>query len=198
MMRLGIDIDGVLASFESGFIPLLKQVGCPAEFPIYDATFPPVWDWPEHYGATAAQVTAAWDALKANPFFWVRLAARPKAAEDIALLNTLTQHGHEVYFITTRPGVHAKFQTESWLRTRGMIMPTVLIAESAASKGAIARGLRLDAMIDDRPANLIEMPLTTMSFLLDAPYNRDWTGVVRVTSAVEMVELLVEVQREAA
>ena len=59
--RIGIDIDGVLANFESGYAPLLtKHSGI--QFPrLGQPDYPDEWDWDLAAGVTQEQISAAWE-----------------------------------------------------------------------------------------------------------------------------------------
>lgn len=97
---------------------------------------------------------------------------------------------HEVYFITTRPGKHAKQLTEDWLFGLGLSNPTVLIA--GQDKNPILTGLQLEFLVDDRFDNVYKAStlkgLTT--YMVDAPYNNgtEILGVKRVSSVMEALD----------
>src|SRR5207247_11337260 len=105
--------------------------------------------------------------------------------------------GWDVYFLTSRPGMCAKFQTECWLFGQGMkipYIPTVLILNHG--KADVVTALKLDAMIDDRPDNLMNLPSTCRKFLFKRPYNEQWydeegyRDTTRVTSVTEMLKII--------
>lgn len=159
-LRLGIDLDGVLANFTDAFADVLAKTSgrmLVTEYP-YD---PLVWDWPQHVGFTDAEVTAAWKRVHQSPDFWQSLLPKDGA---VAFLDQLWRwvayrnwgHGesHEVYFITNRDGLRAKDQTEQWLIRHGFggKHPTVLIARG--EKGPLVPALGLTHVVDDRPENL--------------------------------------------
>ena len=194
-MRIGVDVDGVLANFGLGMVEALRVVGCTTDIPVDAPDFPAVWDWFPYYGIDKTHVEAAYELIRNDYTFWVRLAPLVNARDDLRLLYNVFNNGHEVYFLTTRFGNRAKFQTESWLAMRGILCPTVLIADSPTCKGELARGLKLDAMIDDRPDNLLALPANTMPFIYKAPYNREWRehfpGLAWACGSVtEMIEVI--------
>lgn len=180
-MKIGIDIDGVLADFNRSFKELIKaQTGI--ELPPLNDSYPATWSYHTDAGVTEEQDNALWDYIGRSPF-WGTLLPLKDAPAILAWLNTLGSEGHSVYFITSRNGDMAKYWTELWLRLHGMETPTVLIS---SNKGNIAKGLRLDAFIDDRPENNYEVlqtakktkssasqkPWKPRVYLIDAPYNR--------------------------
>lgn len=210
-MKLGIDIDGVLANFTDSYAALLtERTGI--QFPKNSAEWPTVWYWDRAAGVQKADESAVWNRIK-NGDFWRHLRALPEASETLSTLSeSAYRNGNEVYFITTRPGQHAKRLTENWLIANGYEgSPTVLIAENEAAKGLAAKALALDVFIDDKPENCEQVVKATAVeeivgpgyaamrtgkvsypthvYLLDAPYNRDAviSGVARTYSVLEAV-----------
>ena len=172
----------MLSSFESGFAPILTDLtGC--RFPIDDPTFLKVWDWPEHYltlhynSRTKAEemVGKAWEIAKSDEKFWLTLKPYAHTRNALARLQWLVSDGHEVYFITSRPGVFAKRQTEMWLQLNGFRWetPTVIVSWE---KGLVAAGVNLDVFVDDKPDNLLkvrrQMGTRCSYYIVDYPYNR--------------------------
>lgn len=186
-MRIGVDLDGVLANFESQFAPLLSSLSHIA-FPLSDPNFPPVWDWPEHYGCSTAEVEAAWEIVVKDESFWARLAPFKDTTDaDLTVLRHARAAGHEIYFITTRLGVRCKEQSERWLYMQGYTNPTVIVSRK---KGPVAQGIELDLFVDDKPSNILEVQrhsLTTC-YLLDRPYNKTMDHPRRVRSVREMLD----------
>ena len=199
-MKFGIDVDGVLARFNEAFAErLVHHTGTrhvPGKVISTDAF--PQWHWPQYYGYTTTDIDATWERVKADISFWVNLQPYPNAVDELALLRSLRMSGHDIYFITARPGDRAKLQTERWLQDYGMLCPTVLIAYD---KGACARALPPDFYIDDRPENTEATPYTCGTFLVDRAWNRSWdsqrVGVLRVSGIAEAVERFLSGARNA-
>lgn len=64
----------------------------------------------------------------------------------------------EVIFVTQRPegaGETAQRQTQQWLRAHGFEFPSVFVM--SGSRGKLADALNLDAVIDDRPDNCLDV-----------------------------------------
>jgi len=194
-MRVGIDVDGCLANFNSGFIRRVIEVTGRNLFP--DNYEPTTWDYPTAVGYTEDEVNKVWENIQADPLFWLRL---PVYQGTCGFLMNLARQHHDVYFITARPGIEAKMQTELWLEVAGYESATVLIT---SKKGLAARTLDLDIYLDDRWENAKDVAVlsdgftahgktipprysTTKTFLLDRPWNRlgDETayGVTRIAS----------------
>ena len=119
--RIGIDVDGVLANFCGGMVALLRSLGCTTNLPLDNPTFPAVWYWNKHYGVPDDLWTKAWQVINEEETFWVHLKDLPNTRQDVTTLHQVFSNGHEIYFITSRPGLRSKFQTEAWLAVRQIL-----------------------------------------------------------------------------
>lgn len=64
----------------------------------------------------------------------------------------------EVLFITTRPlaaGATTQVQSQEWLAAKGFRHPSVYVVKG--SRGKVASALDLDAVVDDRPENCLDV-----------------------------------------
>jgi hypothetical protein len=202
-MRIGIDIDGVLAAFVPAYVEKLTKVSG-IQFPVGDPNFPSTWYFEREAGVTRPQENEVWDQIRQSAF-WATLLPMPGALDVIRELDQLSLLGRaDVYFITSRPGQSAKRLTEFWLTKLGMENPTVILADE---KGPVARGLKLDVFIDDRPENIADVfewtrrPQTpragdyagpqTRVYMIDAPYNRSMDmSAHRFTRVANVMEVL--------
>lgn len=170
MLRLGIDLDGCLADFEYGYL-LKLQAASGGNLLLPFGEDPPCWDWATEVGYTREQDARAWDSIKGDAMFWATLRPMLGAQKALTVLAQLYHEGHEVYFITNRPGVASHMQSMVWLINMGFPTPTVLIAEN---KGPVVAGLKLTHFLDDKPSNLesalAEAPECKL-FLLSHRYN---------------------------
>lgn len=188
-MIIGVDIDGVLADFNAHFIEYVIAVTGRDLFPARPFDIP-CWNYPEHYGYTPAEVSKVWVSIKQSASFWSRVSPYDDA---FSALDTLVDRFRDdVYFITARPGLLAKRQTEDWLRLVGYPKAAVLIT---SHKGLAARTLELDVYIDDKFENALEVAQTsTRSYLLTRPWNTAYalerTGITRVDSLGEFLTAL--------
>ena len=212
-MKIGIDVDGVLASFEEGYAKLIIAVTgkdlFPEPKPWWPTGCPPVWFWTQHFGYTQAEDSATWKAIKESPDFWQKLKILPGA---YTLRNLFQKYGflksHDIYFVTNRLGIRPKEQTERWLREHlGLSRPTVLLSEE---KGLIAKGLHLDCYIDDKDSNVLDVAKNavwaklgaegpviyrTRTYCLNKDYNKGMpesnsaTPYTRVDSVEEFLQL---------
>lgn len=196
-MRIGIDVDGVLADFVNPYIERVIAVTGEDRFPPrpFEVT---EWLTAQAYGYTGWQADAAMVSIYVDPFFWQNLPPYPNTKDDLVAIGGFIEKGHEVYFITARAGVRVKRQTERWLaaHTHGeaeLPVYTVLISEE---KGACAAALDLDAYLDDRPDNLLavhKQAPTTHTGMMTRPWNMKYQPlyVPRVTSVREFLDTLI-------
>lgn len=169
-MILGIDCDGVLADFNSAFINRVVHVTGKDLFPPRPFDIP-TWNYPEAYGYTKEEVSAVWEDIKADHYFWSSLPAYPGTLEALSSLEHRQYGGDEIYFVTARPGIDAKGQTERWLQCNGFYKPTVLIS---SAKGMCAQALKMDRYLDDRWENVVDVAKTpeTYAYMMARPWNR--------------------------
>jgi 5'(3')-deoxyribonucleotidase len=186
-MIIGLDIDGVLADFNTTFIQRIIDVTGKDLFPPWPFDIP-VWHYPQHFGYTEEELDfvngPVWKSVKEDAGFWFSLKAYPGAPE---FLSRLDPEFHDFYFLTQRAGVAAKAQTESWLeyhhyglKSNQFAFPTVLLT---ADKGACAKALKLDLYIDDKDENCLavnhESP-KTRCIMMARSWNHAHTGIARV------------------
>ena len=186
-MILGVDLDGCLADFNSSYIArivdlhgdrLVGPMGTPFSqmLPQHASWYPDCWDYPEAAGYTDTQMSAVWKSIKKDPLFWRSLHAFPGTRAACEALERVAAEGHNVYFITSRPGATAKAQSEWWLKGYGLSCPTVIVSPD---KAAFTMLLKLDAYIDDRLLfvndvmhSVREAGLLTRVYLQEQPWNR--------------------------
>lgn len=191
-MRVGVDIDGVLANFNASYIERCitvtgKDLFPPRPFDIL------TWNYPESYGYTNEEVSSVWEDIKSDGYFWEDLLAYPNTAEALRRLDTEELAGSEIYYITARPGIYVKHQTEIWLQKQFPVhgVSTVLIS---SHKGLCAAALKLDRYIDDKPENVLETSLHCRTYLMNRPWNAYFDTnqpyvhpIIRVNSVEEML-----------
>lgn len=145
MLRLGIDVDGVVADFRSAFRALAeRELGIAGEDAESDLT--------------KADIDRLWRTVAGTSNWW--LDVPPHEPEQIGRLYArVRQSRWEVFFMTSRPpsaGDSVQLQTQVWLERHGFLLPSVLTAP-AGVRGELARSLRLDLALDDRIVNCLEI-----------------------------------------
>lgn len=195
MVRIGVDVDGVLADFNRSFIPrVIHTTGRD----LFGSGYVPItWNYPESLGYTAEEVSLTWKLIKESRTFWAGLWGYPETLDAMTALAARIYAGDDVYFITARPGIDAKKQTERWLLDRfpwySPPTPTVLIS---SRKDECVQALDLDIYIDDRWENAVDVGQCCPgceSYLLTRPWNdnkRVLTGhqVIRIDSVQAMLD----------
>lgn len=167
VVRIGFDMDGVLADFSTAFHDVEKRLfgagsGLPAESPEVEAR------QEEDAAAQAAapgpspretrrRRDAVWKEIHDTTDFWTTLKPHDPGAVR-RIYDMMLRHGLEVFFITQRPatlGQTVQRQTQYWLRQQGFDLPSVLVI--GGSRGAAAGALRLDYHVDDSPQNCLDI-----------------------------------------
>lgn len=193
-MRIGFDIDGVLADFNSSFIALIPEVTGRNLFP--PGYWPHTWDYPQALGYTDEETKAVWQHIIDGGTFWRDLSALP----DLTVLRQWFFHScltektvrpyDEIYFITSRMGKNVKLQTEDWLDSNLAIGQTVLIS---SEKGALCKALKLDYYVDDRAENILDVEQKspeTFAYLIQQPWNQHLHVSRRIPGILDFLQII--------
>ena len=147
---------------------------------------------------TARQQMQLWDHVKKIENFWSTLAElEPGIIARIA--KTALERRWEVIFLTTRPstaGELVQMQSQRWLEAHGFQYPSVYVVQR--SRGKIADALALDAFVDDRPENCLDIAVESKAKVIlvwhglmsDVPAGAKRLGVQPVSTISEAVGLL--------
>ena len=167
-MNIMIDMDGCLADFICGFTTLAAQI---YGTPITETSEQPRWDG--FVGLSPLQIHVTWQRVFESEDFWEQLGTLV-GTRTLERIDDMQDH-HRIHFVTSRQGIHTHDQTVSWLESRGILSPEVIIVPSAATKGHIAVGLGIDYCIDDKAGNAVYVQYHVpgiKSYILDRRYNQ--------------------------
>jgi hypothetical protein len=151
MLRLGFDLDGVVADFRTAFLDAAAQLLGRDSLRTQSSPMPDL------DAVSAADAQRVWNVITATPNWWLTMA--PYEPTQIARLYQLARRFRwEVSFLTTRvptAGDSVQFQSQAWLETYGYYMPAVVTVPG--SRGEVANALRLDLVVDDQFLNCVEV-----------------------------------------
>lgn len=183
-LRIGFDMDGVLADFSLAFHDVEARLfgpgpginaGEPAreeedqqriarraedqgfteKLPLDEAAVDPAPGMSAREARRRRDVV--WRNIQSTPNFWSRL--KPIDEDAVRRIHEMTRRlKWEVFFITQRPktdGDTVQRQTQQWLVDHGFDLPSVLVL--GGSRGAAAGALRLDYHIDDSAQNCLDV-----------------------------------------
>jgi hypothetical protein len=149
---------------------------------------------------TPRQQMQLWQHVKTVPNFWGGL---PEMEQGIVarIAQTATERRWEVIFLTTRPlvaGETVQVQSQRWLQKHGFALPSVFVVQR--SRGKIAEALELDAVVDDRPENCLDVAVDSKAKPIliwngdarNVPPGAKRLGVRVVTSISEALDLLIK------
>jgi hypothetical protein len=106
---------------------------------------------------TRRELKRLWAHVRSIENFWTTLE-EIEAGAVAQLAMTASVNRWEVLFLTQRPptaGDTAQVQTQQWLSAHGFDLPAVYVMNG--SRGKVADALSLDAVIDDRPENCLDV-----------------------------------------
>ena len=218
-LRIGFDLDGVLADMETELVHraellfgesmtrVLEQrsAGDPSEPPSGDLPVD-VPDAPaiERLNMTPRQQRRLWKHVASIENFWQTLQETESGV--VAKLHALaTERRWEIIFLTKRPqsaGAATQLQSQRWLESKGYALPAVYVVQK--SRGRIADALGLDIVIDDRPENCLDVVTDSKarSILVWRDRDKQVPGAARrlgigvVTSVNDCLNVLVEIDSD--
>ena len=222
-LRIGCDLDGVLADMEAELVRQAEALfgeavmrhleerraagsvaadGDPVEAPASGI------DEPQESGPqlaklrmTSRQHRRLWRHVQTIENFWEGLKELEPGVVG-RLASIAAERRWEIIFLTKRPegaGGTAQVQTQRWLESKGFTRPSVFVVQG--SRGRIAAALDLDVVIDDRPENCLDvvMDSTARAMLVwreDAeqlPVATRRLGIGIVKSVNECLDILTQI-----
>jgi hypothetical protein len=187
-LRIGFDVDGVLADFRAGFRAAAMRL---AHGRAHAA--PAASSSPRDTPLSADDVKRVWEYIAKTSNWWMELEAYEP--DQIARLYRLARGaGWEVFFLTKRPpsaGDSVQFQTQWWIERCGFYLPSVLTVPG--SRGEAANALRLDLLVDDQIINCVEVVSASTTKAILMQRSPDTAGREHATSrGIGVVDTLAE------
>jgi hypothetical protein len=219
-LRIGIDLDGVLADMDSALDHHADQLFGPASSPPVPVRTSDSYDvLPDHSAGgvpdpialqirrrlTERQQRRLWRRVRGIEGFWESLEeTEPGVVSRLASLTS--ERRWEVIFLTKRPataGATSQLQSQRWLTSKGFHLPSVFVV--TGSRGLIAAALALDIVVDDRPENCLDVATDstarTIAVLRQTqpppPTFLKTMGIDLVRSTDECLDLLLEIDATA-
>lgn len=181
-MKLGIDIDGTIKHTQKAAIKVYNE-----EFNMnIKEDEVETYYLDEPYGLTPEEGSKVWRKLETKIYkIGIPLEHAPQS------LQQLVKEGHEVYFITARPGFkEVEKVTREWLKEHGFPFDGENLFMNAQQKGKLAKELGIDLFFEDDPVhidNLIKAGIPVV--IVDMKYNRDYPNdIPRINDWLEGLE----------
>ena len=152
---------------------------------------------------TARQQMQLWEHVKKIENFWTTLSElEPGIISRIA--KTSLERRWEVIFLTTRPSTNGELvqlQSQRWLEAHGFQYPSVYVVQR--SRGKIADALQLDAFVDDRPENCLDVVLESQAGAIlvwrghkeAVPGSARRMGIAVVPTVAECLEAIIKIEQ---
>lgn len=160
-MRIGLDIDGVLAGYIDGILERARLKGVPHLFPATRM------EWTSHHAGDQLMYEQIWAEIKDDPSFWLGLRPLVRPEEipfEVAL------------YCTARPAPTRV--SKAWLDGHGFPSAKVVTVPYGQSKVVPLAEHGIDHFIDDNVTNYQQINAggVTVCHLWDTPANRDYVA----------------------
>lgn len=212
-LRIGCDLDGVLADMEMGLVreaeklfgsKLEEHSASTAPASMSDLVPEEVSDHAplrHEMHLSASQRRQLWRRVHDIEGFWESLdEIEPGSVARLAAL--AAERSWEIIFLTRRPataGATSQIQSQRWLSAKGFGFPSVYVV--TGSRGLIAAALGLDIVVDDTPENCVDVASDSKARTIAVLRQRQTPppailsrmGIHVVQSTEECLDLLVQI-----
>lgn len=161
-LRVAFDLDGTVADLSRAMHAIAKRkfrklqeapAGDPPSDPAVAAEPPRLSD----LDLSSSDLERLWTHVLKIRNFWTTLDEMQDGV--VARIQQLADERRwDVLFVTTRPmaaGATTQVQSQEWLVSKGFRHPSVVVVKG--SRGQVATALELDAVVDDRPDNSMDV-----------------------------------------
>ena len=223
-LRIGCDLDGVLANMEGALLREAETLfgprltpkkhtktpqGTGADgFQVPDLEPEVSEDGPlqRELHLTESERGELWAHVAEIDGFWESLQEiEPGTTARLAMLAAKSRW--DIIFLTKRPatgGATAQLQSQRWLEANGFRLPSVYVV--GASRGRIAAALALDIVMDDTPENCVDVASDSKARTIAVFRNQDTPvpaalqtmGIHVVRSTSKGLDLLLEIDSGVA
>ena len=190
-MKIGIDIDEVIAEFVKSYILLLKERGI---FVNYE-------DVINYHFWESFPITKEEDERYIKEFFNSHHFDEIKLVDGSQSSINFLSKNHEIYFITSRPSsikektcqfIHANFS----LSELNIFFSGDFHLGNGKTKAEICRELHIDLMIEDNKNYALDCAKNGIKvILLGRPWNKDFKGHKNISKVDSWSEILEEIKQ---
>jgi hypothetical protein len=175
MLKLAIDLDGVLAHFNASTDSIIRRLV--PRFTTHEGiVYPSTWNWSDIISKD--EWDAIWDEINSNPRYWADIPPYEENVNSLIHFMDTTNDNVLIYYITSRKptgGVSVELQTWDWLNKHLLwfdYRTTLLVVHTAAEKVNLVRALNINGIIDDYVPTVESCRKYCKSYLLNQPWNQ--------------------------
>jgi hypothetical protein len=188
MKRIMFDVDGVLADFVKAYTTEAVAMGLLDQ--IITTPEQPEWSF-EGVGLSKEAGELVWNRIEANPGWWYTQVESMISEHEARRINGLMLR-NQVYFVTNRyvgnDSLNVQLQTSGWLGSIGIANASVI---TTASKGDIAKALRITHAVEDNAENAVAIAQhVSQTYMYTRKYNELVYFPHRVKTLKEFLDIV--------